>query len=161
MANIVLKNSSGISQTYSGVSAVNLKNTGGTYETFIQPAGTIELSEAGSYNVAVYASALVTASGGGDRETATVTIVNSGGAAAPFTAYYALSGVYSTITIDDSTTGQFLADASSVIALKAPYTVGVSAAHSSPVYQIAGGDYSGNETYVLFPTQDDTFTDHQ
>ena len=160
MPNIVLKNNSGSNVTYNGVSTVMLTNTSGSYETYIQPAGTISISASGTYNVAAYASATVTASGGGGGAVG-ITIVNSGGAAAPFDVYYTLSGSYLSTIVPDCESVYFSADSSSIIALKAPYTGGVSASNSSPVYKIAGGDYSGNETYVLFPTQNDTFTDHQ
>lgn len=59
MANVVLKDRSGNNVTFNGVSGVTLKNSLGNDEEFIQPTGTLEITENGTYDVTGKASVVV------------------------------------------------------------------------------------------------------
>lgn len=60
MADIVIR---GV--TYSGIDTVTFSKSGGGTEQFIQPSGTISITENGTVDVTDYATAVVNVSGGG------------------------------------------------------------------------------------------------
>lgn len=63
MSDIVLKDKNGINNTYSGVQSVALRNTSGEYEKFIQPKGTLSITENGTFDVKEKASVTVQVNG--------------------------------------------------------------------------------------------------
>lgn len=109
MADLVLKDRAGNTVTFNGVDKITLKNTLGSDEEFVQPSGSLSITENGTYDVTDKSSAVVSVSGGGALETITVTVnsnTNEGYPSLGF-AYIDSTGAFVEDTINEGSSKQY------------------------------------------------------
>ena len=99
--------------------------------------------------------------GGGTPSVGTceITIKNSGGAAAGFSAFYVNDNEVKTIDIHDGETKTVTVDKGTSLTIISYYNAGFNSLNGTTITRILTSDTA--YTDIAFITQDDTFTDHQ